>query len=261
VIKPEMLESTTALDFASLGLDGDDRRTSTIGAVHQLLDRVRKASIASTASPLAALDPRRASMAQQVLRQQSIVSPDGASSSILFTPPEGYGPRHASYVFTMDGGGQLLQDVVRVEAGADADEVDGQEVNTYPGMDITLDILHADTEELKKLFLMKLASALASYGCPTHRIDYNLHHVSEALGLCSSYFSLPPTTMISFQHQSEVCTRRMHAAARLTRSQGPSALWGCRASFGRRRTLTLSGARGVTTWRSWRAWMRCATRS
>lgn len=199
-VKPEMLESTTALDAGALGLDDGDRRASTIGAVHQLLDRVRRASVASVSSPLAALDPRRASQAQQILRQQSLVT-DGQQSSTMFTPPEGYGPRHSSYVFTMDGGGQLLEDVVRLSNDPkEGETTEEQEVYDNPGMDIKLDILHvcacgdlpsqfglysrcspcrryppalshgtqADNDELKKLFLMKVCPRVLRLRTYTH---------------------------------------------------------------------------------------------
>ncbi|KAJ3262410.1 hypothetical protein HK104_006747, partial [Borealophlyctis nickersoniae] len=55
-----------------------------------------------------------------------------------------------------------------------------------------------DYTNLKRDFLMKISRALAMYGAPSHRLEFHLHAVSEAMGVESVFLVFPGMILISF---------------------------------------------------------------
>jgi uncharacterized membrane protein YjjP (DUF1212 family) len=52
-------------------------------------------------------------------------------------------------------------------------------------------------------FLMSLCAALHKFGAPAHRVEYNMHRASEALGLAASFAVLPTLIIISIGPEGE----------------------------------------------------------
>ncbi|KAJ3036676.1 hypothetical protein HDV00_002500 [Rhizophlyctis rosea] len=55
-----------------------------------------------------------------------------------------------------------------------------------------------DYTNLKRDFIMRVSRALAMYGAPSHRLEYHLTTISEALGVESVFLVFPGMIMISF---------------------------------------------------------------
>ncbi|TPX65819.1 hypothetical protein SpCBS45565_g04858 [Spizellomyces sp. 'palustris'] len=124
-----------------------------------------------------------------ILGNRSRISEDD-NATVRTTPATWTSSRKSSYCSTCDG--------YDVEKNKDK----RSEHTIISGID-TVDLLK------KRDFLIKLSRAFAMYGAPSHRLEFHLRTVSEALDVESNFIVLPGLILISFGNEDHSSTTHL----------------------------------------------------